>query len=405
MPKLTKRAVEAIKPTEKDFVVWDDDLPGFGLRVKPSGIKSYIVQYKNMVGRSRRWTIGKHGVVTAALARKDALQIKARVAKGEDPVSQKNAVRVAPTVNQLLDRYLKEHVAVHNKPSTRAVTEILVRRFLRPYLGSLKVASVLRDDIEKLHRKMSSTPRQANLVIATASTIFNLAEVWGMRPDGSNPTRLVKRYPENKRDRFLSMEELGRLGGSLKQAETEQTEQPNVLAVIRLLALTGCRLSEILTLKWDYIDFKQGVFNFPDAKAGARRQALSAAALEILTGIDSVVGVDWVLLNKTNTGPIDKSNMERAWRRIRKRADLEDVRLHDLRHTVGTMAGASGANAFLVRDLLGHKTLAMTGRYVSRDDDPLRDLTNHISNRIAAGLEGMESGEIVTFPRRNKRTP
>jgi len=400
MTKLTKRAVEALKPMERDVVVWDDELPGFGVRVKASGVKSYIFQYRNSDSRSKRATIGRHGAMTADQARKQALQLKARVAIGTDPVTEKTIARKAPKVNELLDRYLNEHVRLHNKPKTQADVTLLINNHIRPAIGNLKVAGVTRNDIVKLHRNMSGTPRQANLVLSIISKAFNLAEVWNWRADATNPTRLVKRYPENKRERFLSNDELKVLGTTLRKAELEQTEQSNIIATIRLLALTGCRLSEILTLKWAYIDFQSGTLNLPDAKAGARSQPLAAPALEILAALPRIDGVAWALPNKMGAGPIDKSNMERAWRRIRKKAGLEDVRLHDLRHTVGTIAGASGANAFMVRDLLGHKTLTMTGRYVSRDEDPQKTLVNQVANHIDAAMSGKQPGKVVASPRR-----
>lgn len=198
----------------------------------------------------------------------------------------------------------------------------------------------------------------------------------------------------------MSSEELTALGATLTKAEQEQTELPNVVAVICLLALTGCRLSEILTLWWDYIDFKTGMLNLPDAKAGARLQSLATPALEVLSTLPKVEGVDWVLPNKLNTDRIDKSNMERAWRRIRKRAGLEDVRMHDLRHTTGTIAGATGANAFMVRDLLGHKSLAMTGRYVNREADPQRALVEQVASQIDAAMSGKPTGEVVAFKKK-----
>lgn len=400
MPKLTKRIVDALKSGEKDLVIWDDDLPGFGIRVKPSGVKSYILQYRNEVGRSKRATLGRHGVLTADAARKQAKQIMASVAQGADPVTEKSIARKAPVVNELLNRYLKEHVQVHNKPTTQATATLLVNKFIRPDIGQLKVAGINRNDILRLHSKMVDTPSQANVVLSIISKAFNLAEVWGWREESTNPVRLIKRYPENKRERFLSSDELQQLGDTLAKAELEQTGLPNVIAVIRLLALTGCRLSEILNLKWDYIDFKAGMLNLPDAKAGARSQSLATTALDILASIKRIDGMEWVLPNKLNTGPIDKSNMERAWRRIRKNAKLEDVRMHDLRHTVGTIAGASGANAFMVRDLLGHKSLAMTSRYVNRDVDPQRALVNQVANQIDAAMTGKPSAEIVAFPKK-----
>lgn len=384
--KLTKRSIDGLSPSNKDIVVWDDFIGGFGVRVRTSGSKTFVFQYRNSVGRSRRKTIGKYGIITADQARKDALKLKVLVTGGVDPVADKQAIKEAPDFNVLLDRYLLEHVEVHNKPQTVINVTAVVNNHIRPVFGDIKVENVSRDDVIKLHRKMRATPRQANYVLSVLSKVFNLAEDWELRRDFSNPTRRVKRYPENVRNRILSDEELSLLGKHLEDSVQSQLEQFSVVTAIRLLALTGCRLSEILNLKWQYIEFNTGILNLPDAKAGARSQVLSDVVLEILLTVPRTANVPWVLANKTQTGPLDKSNMERAWRRIRSNCGIEDVRLHDLRHMFGTVAGASGANAFQVRDLLGHKSLAMTGRYVAQSIDPQRELVNLVSNQIRSRL-------------------
>ena len=395
--KLTKRSVDAIQATDKDQLIWDSQLPGFGLRVKPSGAKSFLVQYRNRAGRSKRFTLGRYGVLTPDEARRMARQHLVDIERGADPATERRQARVAPTMDELMTRYLDEHVRVHNKPSTIAEVERLVRLHIRPSLGALKVSGLDRQDVIKLHRSMANTPRQANFVIAILSKSLNLAEVWQMRPDGSNPCRHVKRYPENRRERFLNSEELGRLGLALSIFAREQRARPSVIRAVRLLALTGCRLGEILNLTWKQVDFEIGALVLSDSKTGPRVHTIGSLALAELAAIPRIDGSPWVLPHSDPTKPLPKDKMERTWRRIRKEAGLEDVRLHDLRHTVGTYAGQSGANAFLVRDKLGHKTLAMTGRYVNRDTDPLRDLSDQVEERIASGLSGRHDGEVVAL--------
>ena len=441
MPKLTKRVVEGIKSGAKDIFVWDNELPGYGLRVKPSGIRSYVAQYRNAQGRSRRLTIGRHGVLTADEARAEARQVLALAERGKDPAAERQASLRAPTVSELCDRYLTEHVAVHNRPSTQEEFRRIVEKQIRPALGTLKAEGVTRVDVTKLHRSMGDTPRQANHTLSVLSKMFSLAEIWGLRPDGSNPCRRIKRYPEVTRERFLSEEELSGLGEALDQAEREQTEMPGVILAIRLLALTGCRLGEILGLKWEHVDFEGGVFRLPDAKAGARIHSVGALVLALLADIPRSKDRPWVVHGKLADQPLSKGRLEIAWRRLRKKATvklwekdeaalaligrlregrkresaigeieaaakrenialsggLKDVRMHDLRHTVGTYAGQAGANAFLVRDKLGHKTLAMTGRYVNRDADPLRELSDRVESRIEAAMRGSdaEGGTVV----------
>lgn len=397
--KLTDRSIDAIPPDETDVIVWDDALPSFGVRVKPSGVRSYMIQYRNAQGRSRRLTIGRHGVLTLHKARRRARRLLVDATDGADPAAEREESRTAPTVAQVCDRYLAEHVAEHNKPSTAREAHRLVGRRIKPAFGTLKAADVTRQDVIKLHRSMRATPRQANLTLAVLSKLFNLAELWGMRPDGSNPCRHVKRYPETRRERFLNEAELIRLGGALATAESEGRELPGVMAAVRLLALTGCRLGEIIGLRWADVDFEAAALRIRDAKAGGRAHTVGARVLALLDSLPR--DGEWVVFSTSPDRPIPVSTIERAWVRLRKRATLGDARLHDLRHTMGTFAAQAGANAFLVRDKLGHKTLSMAGRYVGRDADPLRVLSDKVESRIAAAMAG-GPGEVVALDARRK---
>ncbi len=424
MPKLTKRFVESVKPALEDQVIFDDKIPGFGLRVLSSGVRSYLVQYRNKQGRSRRLTIGKHGKVTADKARKSALLIFDAVRGGKDPVAERRAYIDAPIVNDLLDRYIAEHVEKRNRLSTREEVKRLVKLHIRPQLGRHKVGAVTRQDVAKLHQTLEATPRQANFVLAVCSKAFSLAEVWSMRPEGSNPCTKIERNPENARERFLSAEELGRLGTTLRQAESAglpwnvgphrptskhlaKPENRRTLysrvttAAVELLLFTGCRLSEVLNLRWEQVDFETGTITLAETKAGRPQDVvMNAPARQVLKQLRKPRTSDWVLPSTLDAKrPLSKTAIEAAWQRIRAVAKFEDVRLHDLRHTVGTYAGQSGANAFLVRDLLRHKNLSMTGRYVNRADDPVRTLSDQVGERIAAGLAGRRAAKVVALKR------
>ncbi len=425
MSKLTKRSVESFEPGASPIVRYDDKLAGFGVRVMPSGRRYYFARYRNKHGRSRWFTIGEHGKLTVDQARVKARQLFQAIADGEDPASEREAFRVAPTVNNLLDRYITDHVERKNRPNTAAAFKGIVERDLRPALGLLKVAAVTRQDMDRFHRARSTTPRQANLILAVCSKAFSLAELWEMRADGSNPCAKIERYPENHRERFLSADELGRLGATLRQAESvglpwkadarrlalkDDLAKPEsrctvykriTTAAIELLLYTGCRLSEVLSLRWDQVNFVAGTIALPETKSGRPQVVvMNAPARQVLKELELGKASEWVLPSPSNSKrPLSKAGIEAPWQKIRTAAQLEDVRLHDLRHTVGTYAGQSGANAFLVRDLLRHKNLSMTGRYVNRADDPVRTLSDQVGERIAAGLAGRKAAEVVPMKR------
>ena len=383
--KLTERLVGSLKPRATDQLTWDDTLPGFGLRVKPSGAKSYLIQYRNAGRVSRRYTLGSAATLRLEEARRRARKLLVAVKDGADPAADRVNAREAVTVAELCERYMAEHAEPHKKPSSRAEDRRLIDKRIVPALGKLKAAAVARADVLKLHHSLRDTRYEANRALALLSKMMNLAEAWGVRTVGANPCKHVKRFQERKRERFLSEAELARLGAALAQAETAATEPAAAINAIRLLALTGCRLSEILTLRWEHVDLPGSHLMLPDAKAGARSVPLGAAAKRLLAALAR--GGEYVFpAPNAPDQPVAVRLTESVWARLRKAAGIADARLHDLRHTAGTYAGHSGANAFLVRDLLGHRTLAMTARYVQQDANPLLALADRVSDRIAAAM-------------------
>lgn len=397
--KLTKRIVDAIDPDPKGGVAQrrDSELKGFGVRVTSNGVRTYFVQYRDVGGRTRRIALGRHGVLTVEQARKAAMQQLADVTRGDNPSVERKAARTkakeTKTVKQLVERFLLEYVDPKRKTSTAEQYRRLLETRVNPELGSMAADAVTREDVMALHLSMKSTPYEANRVLAVLSKMFNMAEVWRIRLDGSNPVRHVERYPEGRRDRFLSLGELKKLGTVLDEAEHAQTALTGVIVALRLLAWTGCRLSEIVKLRWADVDLEVGVLRLPDAKAGARLVPLGSPAVDLLSGLPR--GGTYVVPGTEVGEPLSKNTLEHGWFRLRKRAGLDSVRIHDLRHTVGTYAGQAGLNAFMVRDILGHKTLAMTGRYVSQDTNPLRSAADQVTNRIAAAMRSESPENVV----------
>ena len=258
--KITKRSVDALKAAADgaETVLWDSELKGFGVRVQRGGAKSYVLHYRVGTGRGaplRKLTIGRHGSPwTPETARKEAKTLLGMIEDGADPAADKMARREAPTMAELAERFLAEHAEAKRKGSTAAEYKRLLDKIILPALGKRKVADVTRADVTKLHHTNRAAPYQANRVLAVLSKMFNLAERWGLRPDGSNPCRHVEKFAERKRERMLSPAELARLGDALAAHDGS----PYAVAAVKLLVFTGARLGEVLGLKWEWIDFERG---------------------------------------------------------------------------------------------------------------------------------------------------
>lgn len=396
---LTKRAVDSALPGDRDYILWDRKVRGFGLRVGRGGTRSYVLDYR-LKGARNRIVIGQHGRPwTVETAREEATRILGAITRGADPASERKQYRKAPTVAEAATRYVEEHVKIHNKPSTAVSACRLVEVHIKPKLGNKKVADLTRRDVRDWHYEMRSTPRQANQALAVLSKIMSLCHKdWGWRED--NPAVGVKRYPEVVRERFLTDAELSCLGNELAKSEAAKSEMPGVVGAIRLLALTGARRGEVLGLLWTDVDMDAGCFRLRDAKTGARPIPLGAAAKTVLNALPRES--PFVVCGTDPDKPLSGNTLEQAWRRIVKRAGLNGVRLHDLRHGVGTFAAQAGANSFAIRDLLGHKTVAITSRYVNRDVDPLRTLADAVSGRISAALKAkpLKTAEVISLEAR-----
>ncbi len=383
---LTKRLVASVKPSDRDIFVWDAEVPGFGLRVWPSGKRVFIYQYRTKHGHTRRPTIGQYGAITVQQARRTARQWAAEVQQGDDPGGERREARSAPTVAQLADRYMAEHARVKKRPRSVTSDETLLRLHILPTTGHRKAASVTRADAQRLHHGMNVTPGAANRTLALLSKMFNLAEIWGLRLDGSNPCRHVEKFKERKLERFLSEAELGRLAETLADAEKARTEKTSVIAAIRLLLFTGARLSEVLTVRWEHVDIEGQCLRLPDSKTGAKIIYLSPPALEVLSGLERQDGNPYVIAGGKPGRHL--VNLQKPWRRIRAKSGLDDVRIHDLRHSFASMAVAGGLSLPVIGALLGHTQPATTQRYAHLAADPLKQAANLTGNRIAAAMTG-----------------
>jgi integrase len=385
MIKISKRIVEALEVQDRDIDHFDDDLKGFGVRVRPSGRKTYFVMMRHKCVM-RRFTIGSHGAVTAEAARLKAKQIISDLAIDKNPTAEQEAVRNSVTVRSLGERFIDEYVPCHLKPSTAGEYKRCVEIFINPEIGTMKLVSIERTDIAKIHHQLRHIPYQANRVLGVLSIMFNLAESWNLRPAFTNPCRGVKKYKEKKRERFLSREELGRLGEALR---IEEEFAPSAVACIRLLLLTGCRLGEIQTLKWSYLDLDTCLAFLPDSKTGRKTLYLGSVAVKLLRSIPRRQANPYVISGDVEGQHL--TDMQKPWRRIRKLAELPNVRIHDLRHTFASSGVALGQGLPIIGKLLGHSQPQTTARYAHLAASPALEVADKISESLADLIEWKEA--------------
>ena len=402
--RLTKRTVDAAEP---GATVWDGDLPGFGLRVTAKGAKSYVLKYRAH-GRQRWVTIGRHGhpmpveaqtgagaVWTPQSARDEAVRLLGRVKQGSDPSLEKQTARNAETLEQFSKRYLTDHVDVYTKPNTARETRRNLDLHVLPALGHLRVRDISRDDVARFHRARSATPYNANRCLALVSHMLSTAEKWGVCENGAAVCRHIDKYKEHARKRYLSTNETQALGKALREAETAGINA-NGIRIIRLLALTGARRNEIESLKRAEVDFERNAVHLGDSKTGAKTIPLAPPAIAILSAVERMEGSPWVFPAASGDGHYQ--GLGKLWRAIRKSAGLEDVRLHDLRHTFASFGAAGGLSLPLIGALLGHSQAATTQRYAHLANDPVSQAAGRVGSAVAAALDG-DFGELVRLPK------
>ena len=382
--KISDRTVEALV-AETDTIFWDRTLTGFGVRVYSDQSKVYVVQARGPKG-PKRATVGRHGVIGAALARRRGKLMIARILSGLDPALRRRAAKRAagPTVADLAARYMREHVAVRCKASTAKMLRVVMDVHMVPALGERPLSAVGVEHVTDLHHRMSATPAQANIVVNTLSHMFKMAEAWGLVAEDHNPCKSVARYRIRSRERFLTATEYDRLGRVLDEAAHRGGASPASIAAIRLLMLTGCRCNEILTLSWQDVDLEARELRLRDAKTGARIVPLSPSAANLLAGLRRESNSPWVIPGLKPGTHMRK--LDNAWRTLRARAGLDDVRLHDLRHSFASRALALGESLPMIGKLLGHSRVESTARYAHLARDSVHEAAARVADSIAADL-------------------
>ena len=388
--KLTERRLNELSPRPgQQYVVWDGAIAGFGVRVSPAGTRTFILKYRTIRGRVRWKTLGRVGTLALDQARKLAKADVGAVAGGGDPLTQKDTAKDGLTFGTVADRFLAEHVEARRKAATLRLYRLAIDGHLRPAFGARSIAEVTAGDMARLHARLKSTPYLANRVLAVASKLCNWAELQGWRAPHANPCDGLEKYPEHPRRRYLTPPEWQRVGAALRLSERRDRLPASAVVAIRLLLLTGARVSEILSLTWAAVDLAAGTLQLADSKTGRKTIWLSPSAVALLQAWPRFKGSPYVFPGegKSKRGPgAHRVSLGDAWTWVRTRAKVPGVRLHDLRHSFASLAVSQGYTLPMIGALLGHSQPATTQRYAHLMDDPLRAGVNAIAGTIDAAL-------------------
>jgi integrase len=427
--RITKRVVDTLScPTGRDRIfLWDEELSGFGVAAFAGGKKSYFIQYR-LHGRTRRFAIGAHGTLTPDEARSKARRDLAAVAKGQDPIDERRREREVPTFQKASDDFMaafkRQIGAGEKKLTTYKAYRITLDEHILPDLGSRRIADLTDADAKKLHRHLAEKKYTANKALALISSIWNWAaeEKLGVIKQ-NNPSTSVKPYKTEGRERYLTTDELSRLGDVLREAETlglpwlidetnpKSKHAPKIenrrqkideyaIAAIRLLILTGARLREILHAKWEYVDFERHMIRLPTSKTGKKTIYLSAAAEAVLSCVNRIDNHPFVFPGEKDGKP--RADLNKPWRAITRAAGLDRVRVHDLRHSFASFGAGKSLGLPIIGKLLGHAQAATTARYAHLDADPMRRAADTIGATIAAAMDEQKA-EIIRLPKAGGR--
>jgi integrase len=390
MVKLTKRGIDAFKAEgSTTSILWDEQLPGFGVKALSSGTKRFVLKYRAGGGgrnAKQRWmTLGTYGAITLDQGRDLARQALAEIARGGDPQGTKYKLRAAPTLQDVWDRFETEHLS-RKKAITQRDYKAAWKDLIAPRLGTTKIEAMTRDDVGRFHKAMSATPYRANRVLALLSRLMSLAEAWDWRVQGTNPCKHVPRYEETARTRPLTEQELRRLGPALTKLRTEGTLTTTAANAIELLLLTGARLNEVLTARWAWVDLRSGLLKLPDSKTGAKPLYLSRAAKAVLKRQKAAAGNSKLIFPSHADPKKPFVNLRKSWLRVCAEAKIEGARLHDLRHTAASIAVSQGASLPIIGRLLGHSQAQTTQRYAHVDSSVAIKAADEIGTFVSASF-------------------
>lgn len=387
--RITQKLIsKLIAPPTGNLIEYDSEIPGFGARITAAGVVAFILNYR-IHGRERRYTIGRYPELTATAAREKALQLRGRILNGHDPLEQREQDRTEPTMDDLAEEYLEKYAAIHKRATSIRNDLQMIDKIIAPKLGKRRLKSIGKKDIQSLHASLKKTPYRANRVLALLSKMFTLAGQWGWT--GDNPARGILRFHEDRRERWLSTEEIH----SFSEALDNYADQ-NAANALRLLMLTGAREGEVLNADWTQFDLKRRVWTKPSHHTKQKK-------IEYVPLSDAAIGLLARMKKKNSTGPLfpganggARVTLRRPWVQACKAAGLAEsievkgkkriltqyrptVRIHDLRHTYASHLVSAGTSLQIVGKLLGHTQPQTTFRYAHVADEALRNATERFA--------------------------
>ena len=433
--KLGRKLLKELPTIAQPTIIYDTDLKGFGLKLmppstkNPAGAKSWIVEYRPGNGgrgvAKKRVVLGSIGSLTPEQAREAAKTMLASVRLGADPSAMRAEKRGAKTIAELAPLYDAETNPLR-KPRTVETYENYWRKHIIPAMGGMAASAMTKADVVKLHRTTGvDTKVTANRLVTLLAHFYEWAQDAKHVPKGHNPAKGVDRFKETGKERFLTPEELGRLGTALRLAETDGIPwpsadgkplskhaptqpqnrltkiSPQAAGAIRLLIFTGARLREILHLEWAHVDFSRTMLFLPDSKSGKKPIVLGGAAVAVLKDLERLALAEARLIDPAARKPMShyvfptadvrkpKPDIRRPWRLIQQAADLPGVRLHDLRHSFASVGAGSGLGLPIIGKLLGHGDVKTTAKYAHLDANPLRRANDVIGKAIASAMNGV----------------
>ena len=393
--RISLKAIAELAPGQ---TIWDSDVKGFGVRCQRRA-PVYVLKYRDQNGRQRFLTIGRHGSPwTPDTARTEAKKRLGAVAGRKSSFDAQSDPSSSPTLEEFSRIYLERYALLHKKPRSVAEDRRNLELHILPILGGKKLAEITAGDIAQFHTLRGLCPANANRCLALLSHIFSIGAKWGAIPPGINPCRGIKRFREGIRERFLSADEVVSLGRILAEVESTgatgaSNEDWRAVNIIRLLVYTGARLSEILTLQWGWIHWEGGFARLPDSKTGTKSVPLPQPALDVLRKVSNEYGRPSKFVFPGTRSGTYFTGIQKPWQRIRLKAGLPDVRIHDLRHCFASTAVAHGESLYLVGAVLGHRTTSTTQRYAHLAMQPILDSANRTSSRLAALLQSAHHNE------------